>query len=146
MILETMPVWEDLAKGMLLGGFLVGLGIIALIIFAAVYIYTALALRDIAKKLKYKYPWLAWIPFANIALVLQLGKFHWAWVFLLVIPVLGWIAVGVLWIISLWRVYEKRKYPGALSLIWIAVVLPKLAFLALIANLVILGLVAWKKR
>jgi|TARA_Y100000310_G_scaffold256634_1_gene264470 hypothetical protein len=34
------------------------------------------------------------IPFANSAMRLQLGKkFHWAWVFLYLIPIIGWIAI-----------------------------------------------------
>lgn len=112
----------------------------------AVYVYTALALMTIATKLKHKQPWLAWIPFANISLVLMMGGFHWAWVFLMLVPVLGWIAIMVMSIISMWRIYEKRKYPGWLSLIWIGGILPFIGWLAGIANMIILGFVAWKDQ
>jgi hypothetical protein len=50
----------------------------------------------------------------------------------------------VLLLIATWRVYEKRKYPGWLSLISLAGFIPGVGPLAGIANLVILGLVAWK--
>lgn len=109
-----------------------------------VYIYFALALQAIGKKLKYKKPWFAWIPFLNQAMILQLGKFHWAWVFLFLIPVLGWLALAVLTIISFWKIFEKRKYPGYLALIPILSIIPFVGFIALPAFLVIMGFVAWK--
>lgn len=123
-----------------LGG-LVAIGIIALIILlAAVYIYAAWSWYTIARKLKHKTPWLAWIPFANIALMLQLGGFHWAWVFLLLIPIAGWIALYVLVIIATWRIFSRRGYPGWFS---ISLAIPKVG---VILYLVALGFVAWKDK
>jgi len=55
-----------------------GMMVFAIIIGAALYVYSALALMTIGKKLGHQYPWLAWIPYANFAMVLQLGGFHWA--------------------------------------------------------------------
>ena len=122
-------------------GALVVIGVIVVVLFlVAIYIYHALAWVEIAKKFKYKKYWLAWIPFANISMILQLGGFHWAWVFLAIIPFAGWIALFVLVIISLWRIFEKRKYPGWFSL---SLIIPKAgAILYLIA----IGFVAWKKK
>jgi hypothetical protein len=122
------------------------LGAIAFLLFIALYVFSSLAWMTIARKLKYKYAWLAWIPVANGAMVLQLGGFHWAWIFLILIPFLGWLALGVLGIISCWRIFEKRKYPGWLALVPLVVFVPFLGWLASIASLVILGLVAWKDR
>jgi len=138
----------EMGTGMVPGLFALGLGIIifALIMLVAVYVYTALALMTIAKKLKYDKPWLAWIPIANMALVLQLGGFHWAWGFLVLIPILGWIPLMVLCIISMWRIYEKRKYPGWLALVPLIGFVPVVGNLAGIAHLVIIGLVAWLDR
>jgi len=123
---------------------IIALGMAMMLLMLAVYVYCAWALMVIAKKLKYKRAWLAWIPFANIAMVLQIGGFHWAWVFLLLIPILGWMAVFVLWIIATWKIFEKRKYPGWLSLIPVLNMVPYLSALAGIAYLVVLGMVAWK--
>ena len=114
--------------------------ILAIIVFAAFYIYMALAWQTIARKLKYKNPWLAWIPFANWAMVLQLGGFHWALIFLILIPILGWIAIAVLLIIASWRIFEKRKYPGWFSL---AIIIPEVGW---ILNLIVIGFVAWKDK
>lgn len=131
------------ASGFLGGmfGFLIVLGILAMIVVAiALYVYFALAWQTIARKLKHKNSWLAWIPFANLAMILQLGRFHWAWIFLTLIPILGWIALYVLIIIATWRVFEKRKYPGWFSL---SLAIPKAGF---ILYLVALGFVAWKNK
>jgi len=133
----------DLAAILALGGAVIGF---VLLVLLALYIYTSLALMTIGKKLKYKNSWLAWIPIANIAMILQIGEFHWAWVFLILVPILGWIPLGVLGIIATWRVYEKRNYPGWLALIPLAGYLPVIGGLAGIANLVIIGLVAWMDR
>jgi len=113
---------------------------LAVILFIAIYVYSSLAWMTIARKLKYKHPWLAWIPIANVAMVLQLGGFHWAWIFLILIPILGWIALFVLVVISTWKIFEKRKYPGWFSL---SMVIPKVGG---ILYLIALGFVAWKDK
>ena len=96
----------------------------------------------IAKKMKYKHPWLAWIPFGASAMRLQLGKFHWAWVFLFLIPVLGWIAILVLLTISIWRIFDKLKYPAWLSLSFPLMALPKFGLFGVVYFVVM----AWKKK
>ena len=123
-----------------------GFMIFFVLLVVAVYVYLALALVTIAKKLNYPRPWLAWIPFANLSMILQLGGFHWALVFLILLPIIGWIPLGILTIISKWRIYEARNYPGWLSLVNLLGIIPYIGILASIADLVIWGLVAWKDR
>lgn len=120
--------------------------LISLIIIAALYIYHALALKRIAEKRGYKKPWLAWIPFANIALILELGKFHWALVFLLLVPLFGWAAVIVLVTISLWKVFEQLGTKGWFSLSIPLSTIPSIGGAFGILYLVAIGLVAWKKN
>lgn len=142
-------MWNYMMQGMYPYDLLsLGLGMMFLmfVVFIGLYVYTALAFMTIATKLNHPNPWLAWIPFANIALMLQLGNFHWAWTFLILIPILGWIPLYVLIIISTWRIYEARNYPGALSLIAILGFIPFIGWLATIAYIIILGLVAWKDQ
>ena len=117
--LAQLNAFLDMAspvEKLLIGGFtgaLITIGIMAAIaILIGIYVYFALALSTIGKKLKYKKSWLAWIPIANLAMILQLGKFHWAYIFLILIPIFGWIALFILLIIANWRIFEKRKYPG----------------------------------
>lgn len=129
-----------------LSAMIAGAAILALIVSLLLYVYTSLVMYNIGTKLKYKNSWLAWIPIANIAMILQLGGFHWAFVFLILVPFLGWLAITVLMYISLWRIYEKRKYPGWLSLVSLGAIIPVIGFLALIAHLVIMGFVAWKDK
>ena len=120
---------------------LVAVGVlIAILAFAALYVYTALAWRTIARKSKYKRDWLAWIPIASNAMVLQIGGFHWAWIFLLLIPVAGWIALMILSIIAMWRIFEKLKHPGWFSL---APIVPKVGG---ILYLIAIGIVAWSEK
>jgi len=130
----------DAFVGGLIGGLIV-LGITVAILFGiAIYVYFALAWQTTAKKLKYKKSWLAWIPIANISLILRLGGFHWAWVFLILIPILGWIALFVLMIIATWRICVKRKYPGWFSL---ALIIPEIGG---ILYLILIGFLAWGKK
>lgn len=127
-------------SGGVLGG-LLAVGIVFLVIISiGFYVYTALAWMTIAKKVKHKKPWLAWIPFANISMWLQMGGFDWKLVFLLLIPFLGWIAILVLMIISHWRVFEKLKYPGWFSL---SMIIPKVGW---ILYPVAIGVIAWMKK
>ncbi|HLD05150.1 MAG TPA: hypothetical protein VJG90_05520 [Candidatus Nanoarchaeia archaeon] len=134
----------DQLLGYLLGGAVSGLIFASVMIFflfvVVAYLYTSYAWMILGQKLKYDKPWLAWIPFAGTSMVLQMGGFHWAWVFLYLIPILGWIAIGVLYIISNWRVFEKRKYPGWYSL---SLILPKVGG---ILYLVALGFVTFKDK
>lgn len=109
-------------------------------LFIGLYVYFSLAWMTIARKLKYKRAWFAWVPFLNIAMMLQLGEFHWAWTFLILIPVFGWIALFVLLVIATWRIFRKRKYPGWFSL---SMVIPQTGG---ILYLIAIGFVAWKDR
>ena len=130
----------DIMIGGIIGG-LIALGIITIIfLLISLYVYHSWSWMVIARKLKHKHPWISWIPFASTALRLQLGGFHWAWVFLYLLPIVGWIALFVLLIISYWRVFEKRKYPGWFSL---SMIIPKIG---LVLYLTAIGFVAFKDR
>jgi len=132
------------AAGIFLGSFAGALGatfiMVAILVAVAFYVYFAYAWMIIATKLKHKTPWLAWIPFANIAMMLQLGRFHWAWIFLVLVPILGWIAIAVLSIIATWRILEKRNYPGWFSF---SVLIPQVGT---ILYMIVIGFVAWSDR
>lgn len=140
---EFITAQSPLVQGFF-GGFagtLVAIGlVIALVVLAALYIYFALAWQTIARRRRHKYPWLAWIPFANLALILQLGGFHWAWIFLMLIPIVGWIAIFVMLIIATWRVFDMQGYPGWFAL---SMIIPKIGW---IFYLIALGFVAWKPK
>ncbi|MFH1802945.1 MAG: hypothetical protein ABH864_05880 [archaeon] len=143
-ISQELGIQSGRLSDFFIGGALAGLiaiGIfVALLIVAAVYIYFALAYKAIAEKLKYQKSWLAWIPVAQWAMLLQLGGFHWAWIFLLLIPVFGWIALFIIYIIAMWRVFEKVQQPGWFSL---SMIIPEIGF---ILYAIFIGLAAWQKK
>lgn len=127
------------ALGGMIGALFAGALLIALLISIALYVYLALALMTIAKKLGYKDAWIAWIPIANLFLIPILAGKKWVWGFIFLIPIVN-LVFYVMWT---WVIYEKRGFPGALSLIPVAGFVPMLAGLAGIANLVVIGIVAW---
>lgn len=132
-----LNVMTDPMAIMAVGGMLLAFIILLL---AASYVYFALVLQSLAKKLGYKKTWLAWIPVANLALWPILNKKHWAWVFMFLVP----IANLVFYLIWSWKIFERRKYPGWLCLIGLLGSLPYIGWLATIATAIIWGFVAWK--
>jgi multisubunit Na+/H+ antiporter MnhB subunit len=58
------------------------------------------------------------------------------------------LAISVLLIIAMWRIFVKRKYPGWLILIPIGLVLiPVIGWVLIpVAHAIIQGIVAWKDR
>ncbi len=132
--------------GGFVGGILASLGALAILVALAIYVYQAMAWMKIANDRKYKNSWLAWIPIGATAMRLQLGKkFHWAWAFLWLLPVIGWIAIVVLTTISIWNIVEMRKYPGWISLAYPLSFTPKLSGIGSILYWIMIGIVAWRK-
>lgn len=127
------------ALGGMLGVFIGAALITIFLIFLGLYIYTALAWMTIGKKLGCKKAWLAWIPIANLFLLPVLAKKHWAWGWWFLLPPVYFV-LAIIWI---WKIYERRNYPGGLSLLLILWILP-IWGLGLIVNLIVFGFVAWK--
>jgi uncharacterized membrane protein len=140
-IFNLMNASTDFLLGGTLGALTAGLIITIAFLALGGYIYHALAWQKIGKNQKYEKPWLAWIPFANVSMILQMGGFNWAWVFLFLVPILGWITIMVLMTIAMWRIFQKSKYPEWLS---ISYPLSGVSAFFLTAYLVVIGLIAWK--
>lgn len=100
------------------------------------YIYCSLALMKIAKRLDYENAWFAWIPILNMVLLFQLGEQNPVLLLLLLIPGVGAVVVGVLSIIALMKICEKRGYDKMLGLL----------SLIPVASYVLLGILAWGKK
>ena len=137
-------IFAQAFAGGIVGGIIAVLGILAIFLAIVLYVYFACAWMTIAKKKKHKYPWLAWIPFANLAMILQIGGFHWAWIFLLLIPVLGWLAIYIMMIIATWRIFDSLRYPGWFALAPLLDVL--VSGTGTLAYLIVIGVVAWSKK
>ncbi len=125
---------EPAALMALFAGFFVAL----LIFFAAIYIYNALVLMTIAKKTNTPNGWLAWIPIANVYLMTQLAGVSGWWtlaILLAFIPFIGGLALAGIMVWWWWKIAERRGFDGWLSLL----------MLIPLVNLVVMGIIAWKK-
>ena len=106
-----------------------GLLMAFLVIGAAVYIYMALALQTIARKTNTKNDWLAWIPIANMILLLEIARKPLWWLLLLLIPLVNIVISIVVWV----GVAEARGKPSWWGLLMIV---PGV-------NLIVPGYLAW---
>lgn len=118
--------------GSLLFGLIALVGLLAI----ALYVYGSLALMTIAKRTKTENAWLAWIPIANIYLMMRIGKLPtwslalWALIF---VPMLGGLTAAGMNVWYWWMIAERRGKEG-----WWGILM-----LVPILNLVLLGILAW---
>jgi len=99
-------------------------------IFAlAIYVYMALALQTIAKKTNTENPWLAWIPIANLILMLNIAKKPLWWIILCLIPFVNIVIFIILWM----AIAEARNKPN-----WWGILM-----LVPVVNLFVPGYLAW---
>jgi Family of unknown function (DUF5684) len=103
--------------------------VISLVIFGVFYVYTSLALQTIAKKTNTNNPWLAWIPIANIFLMLNIAKKPGWWFILCLIPFVNLVIFIIVWM----AIAAARKKPT-----WwgIMVIVP-------VMNIILPGYLAW---
>lgn len=142
---QTIESLMTLMAGGTLASLMIAFGVIVLAFGAIIYIYHAICWSKIAQKKGFKNHWLSWIPFASIAMRLQLGGFSWALIFLLLIPVVGWLAVLILLSIAQWKIFESITNEGWISLSFPLIFLPYVGSVSLILYLISVGLVAFTK-
>ncbi len=113
------------AAGAIAGVMLLFVAVVGL----AAYIYVSLALQTIATKTATPNGWLAWIPIANIFLMLSIAKKPMWWFVLCLIPLVNIVILIMIWM----GVAEARHKPN-----WwgILMIVP-------IANLIVPGYLAW---
>ncbi len=107
------------------GAFLV----VFLVFGLAAYVYISLALQTIANKTGTANSWLAWIPIANVFLMLGVAKKPMWWFILFLIPLVNIVIAIMVWM----AVAEARGKPN-----WwgILMIVP-------LVNLVVPGYLAW---
>lgn len=110
---------------MAMSGFLVICFVLALM----GYVYMALALQTIATKTRTENGWLAWIPIANVVLMLNVGRKPLWWILLLLIPLVNVVVGVIVWM----AIAEARGKPG-----WwgILVIIP-------VIGVIVPGYLAW---
>ena len=107
-------------------------GIVLLIVLAmcaAIYVYMALALQTIAVKTNTPNAWLAWIPIANLILMVTVARKPLWWLLLLLIPIVGLVVGIIVWM----GIAEARGKPN-----WWGILM-----LVPVANFVVPGYLAW---
>ncbi len=100
-----------------------------LLIAIVFYVYLALALQAIAQKTNTENAWLAWIPIANVILMLNVAQKPLWWIILYLIPIVN-IIIGIL----VWMAIAERR--GKPSWWGVMVIVP-------IMNLIMPGYLAW---
>jgi len=131
-LLALSPIGRALAQdnnSIAAAGLGAGLIMVFLVFAAAFYVYMALALQTIADKTKTENSWLAWIPIANIVLMLNVAKKPIWWIVLFFIPV-----VNIIFIIIVWMAMAEAR--GKPSWWGILMIVP-------VANLITPGVLAW---
>lgn len=115
-----------------------------LMIFLILYVYNALTLMAIAKKLGDENAWMAWVPFANIYLSWKISQTpQWMVIVYFIglfaggLPLIGFLislGISVIAAFWLWRICERLGKPG-----WWAI----FSILLYPVWLVFLGMLAW---
>ena len=77
------------------------------------YCYYSFCLMTIANKLSVPNAWLAWIPIANLYIMVTAARKEWWWMLLFLIPIVNIVLFFVIW----WAIAEARNKPGWVSLL-----------------------------
>src|SRR6266496_3109829 len=125
----TAVMAQDSSDGTLPAIFAGGMLLFILVIAAAAYVYFALALSTIATKTNTENPWLAWIPIANIVLMLNIAKKPIWWIILFFIPLVIIVMAILVWM----GIAEARGKPN-----WWGILL-----IVTIVGLIVPGYLAW---
>ncbi|HUU13842.1 MAG TPA: DUF5684 domain-containing protein [Terriglobia bacterium] len=115
---------EEIPTGFL--GAMVG---VMFLVFAVLYVYFSLALQTIAKKTNTENAWLAWIPIANVILMLNIAKKPLWWFILCLIPFVNIVITIIVWM----AIAEARRKPG-----WWGILL-----IVPVVGLIVPGYLAW---
>lgn len=103
-----------------LGGLFIGWYFwLYLILWFALYIYLALCLQILAEKTNTPNSWLAWIPIANIFLMLQIARKPLWWFVLLLIPIVNIVIAIIIWM----KIAERIGKPSWLGVLLIVPVI-----------------------
>jgi magnesium-transporting ATPase (P-type) len=101
------------------GGFALFMGGIALFIIVialAIYVYYAVSLMKIANKTNTPNAWMAWIPIANLILMIQVAQKPLWWIILFFIPIVN-IVVSILIWMEIAKAVGKPDWWGILIIV-----------------------------
>ncbi len=110
-------------------GFLGAMLGVLLLVVAVGYVYFSLALQTIARKTNTENAWLAWVPIANVILMLNIAKKPLWWFLLCLIPLVSIVIFIIVWM----AIAEARGKPG-----WWGILL-----IVPLVGLIVPGYLAW---
>jgi len=90
--------------------------VVFLVIFAAIYVYMALAFSTIAKKTNTPNPWWAWVPILNIILLINIAKKPVWWVVLFFVPIVS-IVIAIIVMMGVAEARNKPNWWGILMIV-----------------------------
>jgi len=120
---------EDEMAGVAAAGAIGVMMIVFFVIFAAIYVYFALAFSTIAKKTNTPNPWWAWVPILNVLLMINIAKKPMWWIILFFVPIVSIVVA----IIVMMGVAEARGKPNWWGILMIVPVV----------NIIVPGYLAW---
>src|SRR5579872_6746962 len=72
-------------------------GLVIFILVAGLYIYQSLALQTIADNTNTPNSWLAWVPIANLYLMVRIAEKPAWWFILFLVPLVGIVIIIIVW-------------------------------------------------
>lgn len=112
-------------------GIFAGMMLLFLVIGLGFYVYISLCYYLIARKLNVSFPWLAWIPIAQVWTVVASAGRPWWWLLLLLIPIANLFIIVYLYM-CITENLGRNKWLGLL-------------FLLPVINFIFLGILAFSK-
>ena len=82
----------------------------------AIYAYMSFALQTIAAKTNIENGWLAWIPIANVYLMLMIAKRPIWWLILILIPLVNIVIAIIIWM-DIAKACNKESWWGILMIV-----------------------------
>lgn len=98
-----------------------------LIAMAIFYVWTSICFQKIAAKTNTPNGWLAWIPIANLVLLLQIAKRPLWWIILLIIPLVN-LVVSIIVMMDVIKARGKEAWQVVLMILFGPFYLGYLAF------------------
>lgn len=117
----TALAWQEDSNAAAAGGAIfAGMFLFVFLVFAlAMYLYTALCLQTIARKTNTADSWLAWIPIANLILMLKIARKPLWWILLCLIPLVNVVIMVIVWM-EIAKARNKPQWWGILMLVPVA--------------------------
>ena len=98
--------------------------IVFFVVFAAIYIYFALAFSTIAKKTNTPNAWWAWVPILNILLLLNVAKKPVWWIILFLVPIVS-LVIGIIVMMAVAEARGKPNWWGILIIVpFVGIIVP----------------------